>query len=110
MERAVAIDEAVFGPDHPAVGRDLNNLASILRDLGQLDRARSSQERSLAIDEAVYGPDHPDVASRLNHLAQILRDLGQLDQAQSLQERALSITQAGGPARRAREKAHDGTR
>jgi hypothetical protein len=34
-ERALTIDEAAYGPDHPTVAIYLNNLATILRDLGQ---------------------------------------------------------------------------
>ena len=30
MRRALAIDEKSFGPDHPNVARDLNNLAVLL--------------------------------------------------------------------------------
>jgi tetratricopeptide (TPR) repeat protein len=52
QERALAIDEAAYGPDHPTVARDLNNLAQILQDLGLLGEARPLQERALAIDEA----------------------------------------------------------
>ena len=63
LERALAIDEAAYGPDHPEVATDLNNLAQILRELGQLKVARPLQERALAITEAAYGPDHPDVAT-----------------------------------------------
>jgi hypothetical protein len=33
LERALSIDEATFGPDHPNVAIRLNNLALILRDL-----------------------------------------------------------------------------
>ena len=52
LERALAIDEAAYGPDHPAVATDLNNLASILRDLGQPEAARPLQERALAITKS----------------------------------------------------------
>jgi tetratricopeptide (TPR) repeat protein len=52
LERALAIDEAAYGPDHPAVAPDLNNLAAILRDLGQPEAAGPLQERALAITEA----------------------------------------------------------
>ena len=52
LERALAIDEAAYGPDHPDVATDLNNLALILRDLGQLEAARPLQERALAITQA----------------------------------------------------------
>ena len=53
QERALAITEAAWGPDHPDVARDLNNLAQILRDLGQSEEARPLQERALAIDEVL---------------------------------------------------------
>ena len=63
-------------PRPPHVAIRLNNLALILRDLGQPEQARPLAERALAIDEAAYGPDHPDVAIRLNNLAQILAGPG----------------------------------
>jgi tetratricopeptide (TPR) repeat protein len=97
-ERALAIDEAAYGPDHPNVASRLNNLALTLQALGQPEAARPLQERALAIDEAAHRPDHPDVAIRLNNLAQILQDLGQLEAARPLQERALAIDEtAHGP-------------
>src|SRR5208283_851393 len=34
--RALAIDEASFGPDHPGVARDLNNLAGLLQNTNRL--------------------------------------------------------------------------
>jgi len=36
-ERALILDEALYGPDHPAVAMRLDALAQILRDLGQLE-------------------------------------------------------------------------
>ena len=94
FERALAIDEATCGPDHPDVSAALNNLAGALRDLGHPEQAQPLLERALAIDEAIYGPDHPDVATTLNNLALALRALGHPDQAQPLLERALAITEA----------------
>ena len=98
-ERALAIGEAAYGPDHPAVAIRLNNLALILKDLGQPAQARPLAERALAIDEAAYGPDHPDVATNLNNLAAILQDLGDLEGARPLLERALAIDEAMRSAR-----------
>src|SRR5580700_8416 len=49
LQRALAIDEAAYGPDHPDVARNLNNLALILKDLGDAAGARPLQERALAI-------------------------------------------------------------
>ena len=60
FERALAIDETSFGPDHPNVARDVNNLGMVLRALGDLAGARAAFERALAIFERVLGPDHPN--------------------------------------------------
>jgi hypothetical protein len=40
FERALRIDEASYGPDHPIVAMRLNNLALLLRDLGDPASAR----------------------------------------------------------------------
>ena len=63
-ERALAIAETAYGPEHPDVGTALNNLAGILRDLGDLAAARPLAERALAIAETAYGPEHPAVGTR----------------------------------------------
>ncbi|MFD1145508.1 FxSxx-COOH system tetratricopeptide repeat protein, partial [Saccharothrix hoggarensis] len=76
FERALAIDEAVYGPDHPEVATRLNNLGHVLSDLGRPGDAQPLLERALAITEAAYGPDHPEVATRLNNLGHVLSDLG----------------------------------
>ena len=92
QERALAIDEAAYGPDHPEVATDLNNLAQILQDLGQAaTKPGRGKNGPWPSTEAACGPDHPHVATRLNNLAQILRDLGQPADARPLQERALAI-------------------
>jgi tetratricopeptide (TPR) repeat protein len=92
LERALAIDEAAFGPDHPNnVARDVNNLGLVLQDLGDLDGARAAFERALAIDEVVFGPDHPNVARNVNNLGSVLKDLGDLDGARACYEQALAI-------------------
>jgi tetratricopeptide (TPR) repeat protein len=90
-ERALAIDEAVFGPDHPKVATMVNNLGLVLRDLGDLAGAREALQRALAIWEKQLGPDHPNVASALNNLGMVLQDLGDLAGAGAAFERALAI-------------------
>ena len=73
LHRAQAIDEASYGPDHPDVAIDLNNLAQLLQATNRLGEAEPLIRRALAIDEASYGPDHPDVAIGLNNLANCCR-------------------------------------
>jgi tetratricopeptide (TPR) repeat protein len=94
FERAMRIGEAVYGPDHPDVAIDVNNLGGVLKDLGDLAGAREAYERAMRIDEVVYGPDHPKVAIRVNNLGRVLQDLGELAGAREAYERALRIWQA----------------
>jgi tetratricopeptide (TPR) repeat protein len=94
LERALAIDEAAYGPQHPNVATDVNNLGNVLHGLGDLAGARAASERALAIDEAAYGPQHPNVATDVNNLGSVLRDLGDLAGARAAFERALAIDEA----------------
>ena len=84
MRRALAIDEASYGPDHPEVAIRLNNLAQLLQATNRLAEAEPLYRRALAIDEASYGPDHPDVAIGLNNLAQLLQATNRLAEAEPL--------------------------
>jgi hypothetical protein len=59
MRRALAIDEARFGPDHPAVGSDLNNLAALLQATNRPGEAEPLYRRALAIHEARFGRTIP---------------------------------------------------
>ena len=93
-ERALAIDEAVYGPDHPDVAIRVSNLGGVLRDLGDLKGAKKNYERALAIGEAAYGPDHPGVATHVGNLGGVLQALGDLQSAKKNYERALAIGEA----------------
>jgi tetratricopeptide (TPR) repeat protein len=94
FRRALAIDEASYGPDHPNVARDLNNLAELLQATNRLAEAEPLMRRSLAIVDATYGNDHPAVAVRLNNLAQLLQAATRLAEAEPLMRRALAIDEA----------------
>jgi tetratricopeptide (TPR) repeat protein len=96
--RALAIDERLYGPDHPRVATRLNNLASLLQDSGRPAEAEPLIRRALAIAERAYGPDHPRVAVRLNNLGQLLHATGRLAEAEPPMRRALAIDEgAYGP-------------
>ncbi len=92
--RALAIDEASFGPDHPKVAIRLNNLAALLRATNRLGEAEPLMRRALAIAEASFGPDHPNVATGLNNLAGLLQATNRLGEAEPLMRRALAIDEA----------------
>jgi tetratricopeptide (TPR) repeat protein len=91
MRRALAIDEASYGTDHPEVARGLNNLAQLLKATNRLAEAEPLMRRALAIDEASYGTDHPNVAISLNNLAQLLKATNRLAEAEPLMRRVVEI-------------------
>ena len=91
MKRALAIDEKSYGPEHPKVAIDLNNLAQLLQATNRLGEAEPLMKRALAIDEKSYGPEHPNVAIDLNNLARLLHDTNRLGEAEPLYRRALAI-------------------
>jgi len=94
LRRALAIDYASYGSDHPEVAASLNNLAELLRATNRLSEAEPMYRRALAINEASYGPDHPNVAASLNNLAELLRATNRLSEVEPLFRRALAITEA----------------
>ena len=93
-ERALKINEAVFGFEHPDVAKAVNNLGMVLHDLGDLQEAKSAYERALKIYEAIFASEHPEVAKTVNNLGIVLRDLGDLQGAKSAYERALKIAES----------------
>ena len=69
MYRALAIDEKSFGPEHPEVATDLNNLAGFLQATDRLGEAEpDNAPRVAAIFEKSFGPDHPNVAGEPQQL------------------------------------------
>jgi len=91
LQRAVAVAEAAYGPEHPEVATDVSNLGDVLHEMGDLDGARMCFERALGIDEAALGPEHPAVGIDVGNLGKVLRDLGELSMARQCHERAIAI-------------------
>lgn len=93
-QRALAIAEAAYPPDHPEIAVRLNNLAWTLQHLGRPRQALPLYRRSLAIAERVFSPDHPAIATRLSNLAWTLRTLGRPEEAVRTLQRALAIAES----------------
>ena len=72
MRRALEIDEASFGKEHPKVAIRLNNLAWLLQATKRLEEAKPLMRRALKIFEASLGPDHPSTQTVANNYS-ILR-------------------------------------
>jgi tetratricopeptide (TPR) repeat protein len=90
-ERALAIRERVFGPDHPETAGTLNDFGILLNKQGHVAEARAMAERVLTIREKTLGPDHWLTATGLNNLAIVLTGQGELAAARPLRERSLAI-------------------
>jgi hypothetical protein len=79
MRRALAIDEASFGTEHPEVARDLNNLARLLQDTNRLAEAKPLSRRGveiLLLFTLNTGQEHPHLNAMLGNYLGLLADLG----------------------------------
>ena len=77
--RALAIDEASLGEDHPEVATDLNNLATLLQATNRLDDAEPLMRRVLAIVIAFQrdtGHAHPHRDAAIRNYAALLAAMG----------------------------------
>ncbi|HEX4496629.1 MAG TPA: tetratricopeptide repeat protein [Thermoanaerobaculia bacterium] len=91
IRRALALNEASYGPEHSKVSVCLNDLAQLLKATNRLAEAEPLMRRALQIDEDSHGPLHPIVAILLNNLAQLLKATNRLAEAEPLMRRALQI-------------------
>ena len=76
LRLALQIDEASYGPDHPAVARDLNNLAGLLQDTNRLAEAEPLMRRAFVIFLSSLGLDHPNSQTVLGNYGKILQAQG----------------------------------
>ena len=91
MRRALEIDEAAFGEQHPTVAKRLNNLAMLLHQTNRNEEAEPLLRRALEIDETAFGERHPEVATDLNNLAYLLHRTNRTEEAEPLLRHALEI-------------------
>lgn len=88
LRQALAISETI---QESEISTDLNNLAVLLKETGDLDEAERLMEKALAIDKDIWGPDHPQVAICLSNLATLRLKRERFNDAQSMMHRALII-------------------
>jgi tetratricopeptide (TPR) repeat protein len=89
--RALAIDEATYGPEHPKVAIRLNNLASLLLATNRHREAEPLMRRVVEIFEKSPGPEHSNVATSLNNLASLLLATNRRREAEPLMRRVVEI-------------------
>lgn len=95
LERALEIDEAVLGPDHPQVANGLSDLAEAFLQLKEPDQALENLKRALAIQEKAAGGNHRRVGRTLVSLGKVLVGLERYVDARGYLERAVDILDGG---------------
>lgn len=90
-EQALAMNENLYGKEHPSIATSLNNLAELYRAQGAYEQALPLYKRALSIKEKLYGKEHSSIATSLNNLAELYRLQGAYKQALPLFEQALAI-------------------
>jgi serine/threonine protein kinase/tetratricopeptide (TPR) repeat protein len=96
LERAVALSEEIYGPDHPSTANIVHSLGELERRAGRLDEARGLLERALRVAEEKVGPDSTPVATVLESLAPLLVEQGRLEEAEAAYRRLLDLRQNAG--------------
>jgi Tetratricopeptide repeat len=90
--RALIIDEAAYGPEHPRVAIGLNNLAQLLKVTNRLAEAEPLSRRHLLIFLDFThrtGHEHPHLRTALANYAGILKAMGRSKPKTQAQLRAL---------------------
>jgi tetratricopeptide (TPR) repeat protein len=90
-QESLALEEALYPPNHPSIGLTVNVLGLVAQKRGDRAKARALYERSIAIYESSKRPDNPDIAHALRNLAGLSSEEGEKEQAQRLYERALAL-------------------
>lgn len=76
---------------HEKIAVSQNNLATVLKDLGDFEGAKDLLQRAMDSDEKNFGTDHPTTAVRYSNLALVLQDLGDYKGAILLAQQALEV-------------------
>ncbi len=93
-ERALALQEKLFGPDSAEVATTLLHLGFDYFSRGQLDGALTAYQRSLDIREKRLGADHPLCATSLINVGNVYYQKRDLPKAATYYQRALTIQEA----------------
>jgi tetratricopeptide (TPR) repeat protein len=89
-KKIISIDETTLGPEYPATGYDVNNLALLYLSEGRIKEATPLLERALHIFQKNYGQDNLAVVRCQANLASVYTHAGQFESAKTLLDVALS--------------------
>ena len=88
---AVPLARSLHDGDHEETAEVLGNLAQLLNDQDELEKAEPLYREALAMDRRLFPGDHPRVGTDLNNLSQLLDDKGDLAAAEPLARQALEM-------------------
>jgi serine/threonine protein kinase len=80
-ERALRMDEQIYGDRNPNVAQDLTNLAEIQYQWSHYADAERLQRTAVGIMQAWYGKDHPETADDITILGKYLIAEGRAEEA-----------------------------
>jgi serine/threonine protein kinase len=90
-ERALALEERAFGPDHYAVAETYYHLGSVHYFRAEYPKALEAYRRCLAIEEKIAGPDNPVLLGARVGMADVYGDSGDHERALAGYESALAL-------------------
>lgn len=92
-DRARDLAEKTLDPDDAFVGLTLTQLGWVMRQTGDLRKARSVLERAIAVNSKALGVDHPQTADSKNSLAMVSRLGSDFGKAEQLMKEVLASTE-----------------
>ncbi len=98
IERALAMYQELYGPDHVTVAECLQHLGILEQKMGRLDDALRLFRRAHEIANRKLGPEHPATLSYIGEVASVMVDLGRYAEGLAILERSLApLERATGP-------------
>jgi tetratricopeptide (TPR) repeat protein len=91
VNKALVIQEGLFGHNHPTVANSVNDIASCAYYLGRYDESLEKLKEAAKIRETYHGRYHFAVAQILNNIGTVMVTRGHYDEGIVLMEEALQI-------------------
>jgi len=90
-KKSLEILEKLFPGDHKDKATSYNNIASIYKAMGDLNKSLEYSIKALEIQERLFLGDHKDKATSYNNIGLIYKAMGDLNKSQEYYTKALEI-------------------
>jgi len=97
LQRSLAAEEAVFGPDHPGLLRPLNAVCHVKTDVGEFAGAIEHCQRAIDITRATATGPQPRLSSLYTNLGSAFFHAGRYDEAERAHLAALDNAERSQP-------------